>query len=320
MDGEEEDCSCSKPSSPPHEALFLVLPYLPVCELLAISQVCLSLRDAVNKDVLPWLNLLVQSPLSSHLSDDVLFKLSSRANGGLKTLALMNCSKVTDSGLLRVVQENPFLNKLYIPSCTNITPEGVLRAVKLLSQGSPSLSTIRINGIHNLNKQHLDTLTSYLKSNHQPLQQPMYYHRRSNMSAFKHGEDETPARTIDLEMCPKCLEPRMVYDCPRETCKMKKKKKKGETEMGEEWCRACHFCIPRCEDCGICVGYGEMEESACEDSLCGECWLKLPKCNFCNKPYCKQHTDWWCRFSESRFICRVCNEEYLGYMPSNDVF
>lgn len=102
---------CSDPE-PPHEALFLVLPYLPVRELLAMSEVCISLRDAVRNDVLPWLNLIVQSPLSSKLSDEILIKLASKANGRLTTLALFNCTNITDYGLQRVVQQNPFIHKV----------------------------------------------------------------------------------------------------------------------------------------------------------------------------------------------------------------
>lgn len=62
----------------------------------------------------------------------------------------------------------------------------------------------------------------------------------------------------------------------------------------------------------------EVEEGACGDVLCLECWLKLPKCNFCNKPYCKQHTNWWCTSSDSSFLCKVCDENSHGY-TYNDV-
>lgn len=96
----------------PHEALFLVLAYLPVYELLLMSQACTSLRDAVNNDVLPWLNLVVDRPLSSGLSDDTLMKITSKANGTLKTLALINCVHITDQGLQRVVQQNHLIDKV----------------------------------------------------------------------------------------------------------------------------------------------------------------------------------------------------------------
>ncbi|XP_061345003.1 F-box protein SKIP28 [Gastrolobium bilobum] len=291
---------------PPHEAVFLVLAYLPVYELLVMSQVCTSLRDAVNDDVLPWLNVIVERPLNSRLSDEILMKITSKANGRLKTLALMNCIHITDEGLQRVVEQNPLINKLHIPACTSLTPEGVLCSVKTLCQMSNCLSTLSLNGIYNLQKEHLDMLALNLRKNlhlgEQQPQQPIYYHERGSISLFKQEESH---RIIDLEICPKCFEVRMVYDCPKGMCKMR------------EWplahCRGCIFCIPRCENCGECIGSEEAEEGACGDILCLECWLKLPKCSFCNKPYCKQHTSWWCTSSDSLFLCKVCDENSHGY-------
>lgn len=99
-------------ANPPHEAMFLVLAYLPVYEIVVMSQVCTSLRDAVNNDILPWLNVLVERPLSWRLNDEILMKITTKANGKLKTLALINCMHVTDEGLQRVVEQNPLINKV----------------------------------------------------------------------------------------------------------------------------------------------------------------------------------------------------------------
>lgn len=111
---EESSSSCLEQAQAeaPHEALLLVLAYLPVYELLLISQVCTSLRDAVNNDVLPWLNLVVDRPLSSRLTDDILIKITSKANGSLKTLALINCVHITDQGLQRVIEQNHLIDKV----------------------------------------------------------------------------------------------------------------------------------------------------------------------------------------------------------------
>ncbi|KAK7251636.1 hypothetical protein RIF29_35002 [Crotalaria pallida] len=302
----------SQPQAP-HEALFLVLAYLPVYELLLMSQVCTTLRDAVNKDVLPWLNIVVERPLSSKLSDEILMKITSKANGRLKTLALINCVHVTNQGLQRVIEQNHLISKLYIPACTSITPEGVLRAVETLCQGSHPLSTLRINGIYNIQKEHLDVLAFYLRKNRSPeeqqRQQPIYYHERDNLSVFKHGESQ---RIIDLEICPKCFEVRMVYDCPKGECKRR--------ELPQAQCRGCSFCILRCENCGRCLGSQETEECACADMLCIDCWLQeFPKCSFCNKPYCKQHTNWWSTCSESEFLCKVCEENSHGYTYTDEI-
>lgn len=97
---------------PPHEALFLVLPYHPLFELLAMGEVCMSLRDAVHKDVLPWLNIIVERPLNLRLTDEILKNITSKAIGRLKTLALMNCVKVTDDGLQSVIDRNLGISKV----------------------------------------------------------------------------------------------------------------------------------------------------------------------------------------------------------------
>lgn len=96
----------------PHEALFLVLAYLPLFELLAFSEVCRSLKDAVKKDILPWLNITVERPLNLRLSDEILMKIASKADGRLRALALLNCTRITDDGLQRVIDKNPFINKV----------------------------------------------------------------------------------------------------------------------------------------------------------------------------------------------------------------
>lgn len=106
------DAINEKEAGPPHEALFLILTYLPLFELLAMNQVCTSLRDAVNKDVLSWLNIIVDKALSLKLSDEILMKITSKANGRLRTLALMNCAKITDNGLQQVVEQNPLISKV----------------------------------------------------------------------------------------------------------------------------------------------------------------------------------------------------------------
>lgn len=106
--------SQDKKAGPPHEALSLISAYLPLFELLAMSGVCTSLRDAVNKDVLSWLDIVVKSPLNLRLSDEILMKITSKANGRLTTLALMDCAKITDDGLQRVVERNPLINKVWM--------------------------------------------------------------------------------------------------------------------------------------------------------------------------------------------------------------
>ncbi|XVE91977.1 hypothetical protein REPUB_Repub01dG0057300 [Reevesia pubescens] len=286
----------------PNETLFLVLAsYLPLFELLAMSEVCKSLRDAVKKDILPWLNIVVQRPLNLRLSDEILMKIASKANGRLRTLALLNCVRITDDGLQRVIDQNPLINKLHIPGCTGLSPNGVIRAVEKLSGNCHSLKSLQINGIYNMSKEHLGRLQNYLLKNQtqqqvqQKQQQPLLYHNYRKFQAYTREEF---GRIIDVEICPKCNEVRMVFDCPREECK-------------RTGCRMCKFCIPRCEECGRCVKPEDLEETVCADTLCSDCWIQLSKCNFCNKPCCSQNENLRINSTGSTWICGVCHDEFL---------
>ncbi|KAK8370260.1 hypothetical protein V6Z12_A01G166300 [Gossypium hirsutum] len=279
--------------------------YLPLFELLSMSEVCRSLRDAVEKDVLPWLNIIIERPLSLRLSDEILMKIASKANGRLRTLVLMYCAKITDDGLQRVIDQNPLISKLHIPGCTGLTPDGVIRALQKLSDFQDGLKSLWINGIANMKKEHLERLQFYLQTN-QKLQQiqqkrrPLLYHNYRRLQAYRWEE---LGRVIDVELCPKCNEVRVVFDCPREECK-----RKGENSM--TGCRMCMFCIPRCEECGKCVETGDLEETVCADTLCPDCWIQLPKCNFCNKPCCTQHANMQIASTGSiGWICSVCHDK-----------
>lgn len=264
-DNREDEVHSSMATGRPHEALFLALAYFPIYELLAMSGVCGSLREAVNKDILPWLDMVMDRPLSSRLSDDILLKITSKANGRLRSLALVNCSKITDAGLLQIVEKNPLIAKLHVPACTGLTPEGVVKAVKT----GHNLISLKVNGIYNINKEHLEALRSTLESNRRQLIR----------------QQQATDIDIDIDICPNCNCAAMVLECPsRDKCERKKR------ERGlQRACRGCYHCIPRCVECGMCVDECEAEDTACADAMCSNCWLRIPKCNFCNKPYCSRH-------------------------------
>nr|GMD13705.1 F-box protein SKIP28-like [Ipomoea batatas] len=275
---EQKEGTSEQQFGPPPEAMFLVLAYLPLYELLCMSQVCRSLRDAVKGDILPWLNIAVEAPLHSRISDDILMKITAVADGRLATLALLNCFKVTDDGLLRVIQKNPRISKLYIPGCTGITPEGVIKAVQLLTNTNHhTLKTLKISGIYNITKEHLQTLCNLLgkPQNHHHHQNPKnFYHKRRYISAIRLEEDDP---FIDID-------------------------------------EGCIICIRRCEECGVCMVGEEDEqcEAACADDLCLGCWLRLPKCSFCNRPYCHQHSNQQCRLpGYEGFLCVICNDNFV---------
>lgn len=96
----------------PHEALFLVLAYLPLYEILVMTQVCRSIKEALNNDTLPWLNMVIGKPLNKRFNDDHLLKVTSKAQGRLKTLVLLNCTKITDEGLEQVIASNPHISRV----------------------------------------------------------------------------------------------------------------------------------------------------------------------------------------------------------------
>ncbi|XP_010424934.1 PREDICTED: F-box protein SKIP28-like [Camelina sativa] len=241
------------------EVLLIVLPYLPsLFELLSMTRVSRSLRDAIRDETALWTNIAVEPPLSSRLTDDILSEITSKSAGKLKTLILRRCLRVTDKGLRRVVDSNPLISKIIVPGCSGLTPEGIMECVVSMSKNNHKLETLHINGVNGFTKQHLSSLLTYLSSE---------------------------GGTIDLEVCPKCDEVRMIPPCSRESCNRK--------QTNERKCRGCWLCIPRCAECSVCLGpETESQEAACgnDDVLCLECWLVLPKCRFCNKPYCTNHS------------------------------
>ncbi|KAK9707202.1 hypothetical protein RND81_07G179400 [Saponaria officinalis] len=278
----------------PHEALFLVLAYLPLHQLLTMSQVSKTLHDAINSDVLVWLHLVVENPLNLRLTDDTLMRFASKAHGRLHTLALLNCFNITDDCLIRVINANLLLTKLYVPACTGLTPEIILAAAKTLTK----LKQVKIDGIYNLKQEHLLELTHYLPQT--TSREPKFYHKFQIRTFQRLEEDRS---SIDVEECPKCKEVKLVFDCPRETCTTMKRSVVA--------CRGCSNCITRCEGCGKCISDEddeELGETICNDFLCLDCWLRLPKCSHCNKSYCPTHLDQQLfHFSISRdFVCLSC--------------
>lgn len=111
MENETKGITVQEPELP-HVSLFLALAYLPLYELMVMNRVCKSFRDALSKDVLPWMNILVGKPLNTRLRNDHLLEITSKADGRLRTLALLNCSKITDDGLQQVVACNPYISKV----------------------------------------------------------------------------------------------------------------------------------------------------------------------------------------------------------------
>ncbi|GLJ48244.1 hypothetical protein SUGI_1018570 [Cryptomeria japonica] len=305
--GEFKNCSDREVSGGlPHEAIFFTLAYLPLQDLLSVERVCKSLRAAVKNDELLWRHLHVEHPLSKKFTNDSLIQLSSRAQGHLQCLSLVECLRVTDEGLKVVLDSNPNLTKLCLPGCTRVSAEGIVQIVKDHTEnnrnGMSGLKHLRIRGLYGLTKDHLDNLKSSVNGGFQqqtgPVK-PQFYH--NGHYSFTYDDD----RSIDVEVCPKCDNARLVYDCTRERCQQRKDHKLQQ-------CRGCIFCIARCEECGRCIDDNEYEETFCLDLLCSSCWLQLPKCLECNRPGCGRHADHFMRKPDTTFVCGDCRGVSAG--------
>ncbi|GMJ09682.1 RCAR3 INTERACTING F-BOX PROTEIN 1 [Hibiscus trionum] len=262
-DDEFQDCEvCSEEhEGAPHEALILALGYLNVRDLFAVESVCMSLRSAVQNDPLLWRNVHIDQPLSEKITDDVLLQITRRAQGSLQCLSLVDCQRVTDEGLKCVVEENPKLVKLSVPGCTRLSIEGILNSLKALkSAGRQGVKHLRIAGVYGVTLKHFEELKLLGMDNQiqQIMHKPLFYNRKN---VYLSDEDD---RAIDIELCPRCNNVRLVYDCPVEGCQQK-----GHTG---QLCRACTLCIARCVVCGRCINDGEYEETFSLELLCSDCW------------------------------------------------
>ncbi|KAK9276259.1 hypothetical protein L1049_005790 [Liquidambar formosana] len=252
----------------PHTALLFALGYLGVRDLLAAEGACRSLRSTVRSDPLLWRSIHIDQPLNEKISDDILLQLASRAQGNLQCLSLMDCQRITDDGLKRVLDSNPRLTKLSVPGCTRLSIEGVVTILKAFrSTGNQGIKHLRIGGLYGVQHRHFEELKFLVGTDsHMPQigRKPHFYHRGN---FYLSCDDD---RAIDIEMCPRCQNLRLVYDCPAEGCQGK--------EHADQVCRACTLCIARCVQCGRCINDGEYEETFCLEFLCSDCWKQLPKC------------------------------------------
>ncbi|KAK8363289.1 hypothetical protein V6Z12_A03G152600 [Gossypium hirsutum] len=253
----------------PHEALILALGYLGVRDLFVIENVCTSLRSVVQNDPLLWRDIHINPPLNEKITDDVLLQITGRGQGSLHCLSLVDCQRITDEGLKHVIENNPKLIKLSVPGCTKLSIEGILKCLRALKfMGSQGVKQLRIGSLYGVTQVHLEELKFLLGVDDQIQQlvhKPHFYSRRN---VYLRCEDD---RAIDIEMCPRCENMRLVYDCPAEGCK-----REGHAAQS---CRACIICVSRCAQCGRCLNDSEYEENFCLELLCSDCSKpQLPKC------------------------------------------
>ncbi|PON95276.1 F-box domain containing protein [Trema orientale] len=250
-----------------NEAILYALRFLHIRDLFSVERVCKSLRDGIRVDNLLWRNIVIDWPLNERITDDALVKLTSKAEGTVESLSLVMCRKITDGGLKRVLNNNPKLKKLGVSGCDGISVEGILynlRAMK--SAGTPGIKHLRVCGLPGLTNEHLEELKSLLDADNKLIaNKPRLYHGRH--SYFFSDDDDDDDRAIDVESCPKCQKPRLVYDCPVESCR--------EKHPSTQLCRACILCTARCFHCGRCIKDCEYEETFCLELLCMDCLKNL---------------------------------------------
>lgn len=98
----------------PHDAFKFCLMYLGVKDLFSVERVCSYLRSEVRSEPLLWKSIHIEQPLNEKITDDILLKLACRADGTLRSLSLVECPKITDDGIKRVLETNPRLTKVRV--------------------------------------------------------------------------------------------------------------------------------------------------------------------------------------------------------------
>ncbi|XP_042385247.1 F-box protein SKIP14-like [Zingiber officinale] len=247
----------------PHDGLIFSLRYMDLRDLLSLERVCRSLRSAVRNDSLLWRSMLIDSPLSEKITDDVLLQLTRRAQGNLQSLSLIGCPRITDEGLKCVLDNNLSLKKLHIPGCVRLSLESIINILKeYQSKCSPGIEQLKLGRLFSVSQEQYEELKLLLHTDQhqQPQAQKLrfYYTSRSSLGWV----DD---RAIDIEMCPLCKKYKLVYDCPSESCQGR-----GFTQ-----CRACDICIARCIQCGKCIKDCRYVETFCLEYLCSDCWKEL---------------------------------------------
>lgn len=103
-----------------HEALFYVLPYLGLRELLTLETLSRRLRDLIRGDPLSWQQLLVDAPSNKNFTNVELVKLTSRAQGRLQSLSLVKCLKISEEVVEAVLVANPLVHKVFTAWATSV--------------------------------------------------------------------------------------------------------------------------------------------------------------------------------------------------------
>lgn len=244
-----------------HTVFNCVIDYLGVRDLLVVEKVCKSLRSAVQTNSYYWESIHIKQPLNEKITDDAILQLTNRAQGNLQCLMLADCPWITDDGLKRVLEKNHRLTKLCVPGCTRLSIEGIVNTLKAFKgMANSGVKHLRIGGLYGVSQKHFEELKVLLGMDDQATQtkhKPHFYHRGN---FYLSCEDD---RAIDIEVCPRCHQLKLVYDCPLKVCQ-------GKEHVSQE-CRGCTICIARCVQCGRCIYDNEYEETFSLEWICSDC-------------------------------------------------
>ncbi|CAH1429533.1 unnamed protein product [Lactuca virosa] len=163
--------------------------------------------------------------------------------------------RITDDILVQLTNRaEGNLQCLSLIKCPKITDDALKRVLKT----NPKLTKLSVPGCTRLT---IEGILNNLKS----------FNSIAESGGIKHIRTESDDdRAIDVEVCPRCQNLRLVYDCPGDSCQEKK-------DECPDFCRACIICIPRCCECGRCVHNSEYEETFSLEYLCSECLKQLPR-------------------------------------------
>lgn len=110
--GSSDRCTNGGENANVHPAFGFCLYHLGVKDLLSVSMVCKSLHTTVRDDSLLWKHIHICQPLNEKITDEALLHLTERAQGTMQCLRLVDCSRITDDGLKRVLERNPQVVKV----------------------------------------------------------------------------------------------------------------------------------------------------------------------------------------------------------------
>lgn len=72
------------------------------------------------------------------MRDDILFRLTQRAQGNLQCLSLFNCKRITDEGLKAVLMCNPRLKRLHFRGLRAFNIDALIDNVKVFNKSGKS--------------------------------------------------------------------------------------------------------------------------------------------------------------------------------------